>query len=390
MKTKLHLILMAIMALSMVSCNGPIGYAIHVAKTDTHMRSYNTNEAADDDTVRFVIHKNYRQMLMLAEINGVADTVLYDSGSSSAVVLFYTDETKPKGMRFYKMSLLGADKTTKVRVTYLPVTIKHNMFVCELFGNAMLVEPGHWCDKEAAISRYNIIGFKGLGIGCYVLDFTKNQIYAMSRSQIDSTQYLSVKCKFENDVLFVYPVINGVEYECIFDTGNGQGLLIQDAQRVENRTETDVLYEGSFGKAVGGATESQHFIIAPNTKVEFAEQEEAVPVMYMEKGLAFNNMGLQYIKRFDWIIDEYKECVYAKLRAEEAMEMSLVRYGISTSDGTLRVLTRLIDGNETGNIGDRIVKVDGVEITPENLCYYYDQLTENKDWSGFDIVFLTN
>ena len=48
MKTKLHLILMAIMALSMVSCNGPIGYAIHVAKTDTHMRSYNTNEDADD------------------------------------------------------------------------------------------------------------------------------------------------------------------------------------------------------------------------------------------------------------------------------------------------------------------------------------------------------
>lgn len=42
------------------------------------------------------------------------------------------------------MSLLGADKTTKVRITYLPVTIKHNMFVCELFGNAMLVEPSHW------------------------------------------------------------------------------------------------------------------------------------------------------------------------------------------------------------------------------------------------------
>ena len=60
--------------LLMTSCNGPIGYAIHVAKTDTHTRSYNTNEEADDDTVRFVIHKDYRQMLMKAEINGVEDT----------------------------------------------------------------------------------------------------------------------------------------------------------------------------------------------------------------------------------------------------------------------------------------------------------------------------
>ena len=89
--------------LLMTSCNGPIGYAIHVAKTDTHTRSYNTNEEADDDTVRFVIHKNYRQMLMKAEINDVEDTVLFDSGSSIAAVLFYTDENKPKGMRFYKV-----------------------------------------------------------------------------------------------------------------------------------------------------------------------------------------------------------------------------------------------------------------------------------------------
>ena len=203
-------------------------------------------------------------MLMKAEINGVEDTVLFDSGSSIAAILFYTDENKPKGMRFYNVPLMAADKTTKIRMTYIPV--KHNMYVCELFGNAMLLDPSHLCDKEAAISRYSILGFKGISIGCYSIDFTNNQIYAMSRSQIDSTQYLPVKCKFESDLLFIYPTINGIEYECVFDTGNGQGILIQDAQRVENHTEKDLLYEGSYGKAVGGVTESQHFIIAPDPK----------------------------------------------------------------------------------------------------------------------------
>ena len=373
--------------LLMTSCNGPIGYAIHVAKTDTHTRSYNTNEEADDDTVRFVIHKDYRQMLMKVEINDVEDTVLFDSGSSIAAILFYTDENKPGGMKFYKVPLMGADKKTKIWMTYIPVTIKHNMYICELFGNAMLLEPNHWCDKEAAINRYNILGFKGISIGCYSIDFTKNQIYAMSRSQIDSTQYLPVKCKFESDLLFVYPTINGVEYECVFDTGNGQGILIQDAQRVENHTEKDLLYEGSYGKSIGGTTESQHFIIDPLTKVGFAGQEETLPVMFMEKSLAFNNVGLQYLKRFDWIIDDYHNKVYAKPHVADTMELrEVVHYGLVTADGTLKIATRLIDGNEVFNIGDKIISVNGETINEDNLCYYYDLLTMQKDWSEFEII----
>ena len=373
--------------LLMTSCNGPIGYAIHVAKTDTHTRSYNTNEEADDDTVRFVIHKNSRQMLMKAEINDVEDTVLFDSGSSIAAVLFYTDENKPKGMRFYKVPLMGADKTTKVQTTYIPVTIKHNMYVCELFGNAMLLEPSHFCDKEATINRYNILGFKGISTGCYSIDFTKNQIYAMNHFQIDSTQYLPVKCKFESDLLFVYPTINGVEYECVFDTGNGQGILIQDAQRVENHTEKDLLYEGSYGKAVGGVTESQRFIIAPDTKVGFAEHEENLPVMFMEKSLAFNNVGLQYLKRCDWIIDDYYNKVYARPHVADTMELGeVVHYGLVTADGTLKIATRLIDGNEVFNISDRIISVNGETINEDNICYYYDLLTTQNDWSEFEIV----
>ena len=373
--------------LLMTSCNGPIGYAIHVAKTDTHTRSYNTNEEADDDTVRFVIHKNSRQMLMKAEINDVEDTVLFDSGSSIAAVLFYTDENKPKGMRFYKVPLMGADKTAKVQTTYIPVTIKHNMYVCELFGNAMLLEPSHFCDKEATINRYNILGFKGISTGCYSIDFTKNQIYAMNHFQIDSTQYLPVKCKFESDLLFVYPTINGFEYECVFDTGNGQGILIQDAQRVENHTEKDLLYEGSYGKAVGGVTESQRFIIAPDTKVGFAEHEETLPVMFMEKSLAFNNVGLQYLKRFDWIIDDYYNKVYARPHVADTMELGeVVHYGLVTADGTLKIATRLIDGNEVFNISDRIISVNGETINEDNICYYYDLLTTQNDWSEFEIV----
>lgn len=134
----LNITLFAALMMTLASCNGVVGYAIHMARTDTLSRSYKTNEEAEDDTVRFVIHKDYRQMLMKAELNGVEDTVLYDSGSSSAAIVFYNDENKPKGMKFYKIPLMGADKKTKVRATFIPVTIKHNMYVCDVYGK----EPG--------------------------------------------------------------------------------------------------------------------------------------------------------------------------------------------------------------------------------------------------------
>ena len=96
-------------------------------------------------------------------------------------------------------------------------------------------------------------------------------------------------------------------------------------------------------------------------------------------------MGLQYIRRFDWIIDDYYNKVYAKPHVGEATDLSQTRYALTTDNGTLRIVTRRIDGNEVFRVGDQIVSVNGEEVNEENLCHYLDLLTENKDWTGFDI-----
>ena len=384
------------MAVVLTSCDGPVGYAIHAQKIDNHMRRYNINEGVDDDTIRFVINDR-NQILMKAEINGEEDTVIYDSGAASAVFKFFTEATKPKGMKFYRVDVTGADKKTESKVTMIPVKITTPMCIVEHLGNVMLMPENHICDKEPSVSRYSIVGFPGLDISSIAIDFTKKKIYNVEKSQIDTVEYIPVKCRVAETIytkqMFVYPVINGVEYECIFDTGNGGGILIQDAQKVGEPSDADMLYEGSYGIAIGGAAEMQQFVIAPENTVEFAGQTETIPVMYLEGGLAFNNMGLAYIKRFDWIItsryDESTEGLiykmYAKPHVSDTMDMTRNRYGISTSDGTLRILARLIDGNEKYKVGDQIISVNGEKISEENICHYYDLLTENKDWSGFEI-----
>ena len=78
--------------------------------------------------------------------------------------------------------------------------------------------------------------------------------------------------------------------------------------------------------------------------------------------------------------------MYARPHATDVVKpFEAPAYRVSTADGTLKIMTRLINGNERFNVGDQIISVNGEKITEENICHYYDLLTENKDWSGFEI-----
>ena len=393
-------ILLIAVAATMTSCRGIVGYAAKMIKIDNGQRSYNDNDKVNDDTIHFVInHRN--SMLMKATINGVEDTVLYDSGANSAVIQFFTKETKPKGMKFYRMPVVGADKKTKVKLSPIPVHIETPMCVVDHYGNAILLEQTHSCDNEPSIKKFPVVGFPGLDLLPFSIDFTNNRMFHIhDMSEIDTTEYIPVKCRHDKNVLFIYPIINGVEHECIFDTGNSGGILIKDGQKIDNHTDTDLLYEGSIGMSIGGLTEKQHFVVVPENTIEFAGQEETVPVTYLGDNLTSNNVGLQYIKRFDWVVghqlhwDENHQFVtsvtyklYAKHHVSDTTKMKYPdhSYAITTADGTLKITTRLLDGQERFEVGDQIVSVDGEKITEENICYYYDLLTETKDWSKFDI-----
>lgn len=396
---KLHnYLLVLVLPIVMVSCNGMAGFMVQMAKIDDGCRSYNAPEGGED-TLHFVISKQ-NQILLKATLNGKEDTLLFDSGAGTPALQIYTEETRPEGMKFYKVSVTGADKKTKIKLSPIPVHIETSLGVIDHYGAAVLVDRVHACDMEPAIEAHSIIGFKGLTVPPYAIDFSKNIMYNIhDMSKIDTTEYVPVKCKYDEmlKILFVYPVINGIEYECIFDTGNGGGILIKDAQRVENHTDADWLFEGSYGIAIGGKTEKQHFVSVPENKVELAGREETIPVAYVESNLAYNNVGLKYIKRFDWVVDRQLQIdernfvtsttykLYAKPHVADTMEIKKQSYAVTTSDGTLKIAARLLDGSERFEVGDQIISVDGECITEENICYYYDLLTNNMDWSGFDI-----
>lgn len=338
------------------------------------------------DTIPFVM--NGGQMLFKAEVNGKPDTLMYDSGINSLMLLMYTPSTQPEGMKFYRHRVTGADKKSKIKATTLPVKIGTSRVNNSGIGFAVLNPEPPLCEKKS-ISDHHLLGSESLNIGHYKLDFTNREIIFIHYSEpVDTAGFIPIKCAMKRNAFWVYPQINGVEYECIFDTGNGNtGFLMKDEQRVKNPQVNDYVYEGSYGNAIGGRTNKQRFVRAQQETFGIAGVEKETEITYV-KDLPFNNMGLKAISQFDWIVSasKYGPKVYVRPHAvDEDNPSVMIRYKLIVDDGKLKISARLVDGKEVFKVGDQIISVNGEKITEENICYYYDLLTENNDWSGFEI-----
>jgi hypothetical protein len=255
-------------------------------------------------------------------------------------------------------------------------------------GFAVLNPEPSICEKYP-ISKHHLLGSESFNIGHYMMDFTHREIRFIKYSEsIDTTGFVPIKCAVKRNALWVYPQIDGVEYECIFDTGNGNaGFLLKDEQRVKNPQVNDYVYEGSYGNSIGGQVKRQRFVRAPQRTFSLGNADKSVDITYV-KDLPFNNMGLKAISQFDWIVSAsaYVPKVYVRPNVTDEVEpFDFPRYKLIVADGKLKISSRLLDGKEVFKVGDRIVSVNGEEITEENICYYYDLLTENTDWSGFEI-----
>ena len=61
-------------------------------------------------------------------------------------------------------------------------------------------------------------------------------------------------------------------------------------------------------------------------------------------------------------------------------------YRITTTGGRITILSRCTDLDPQFAAGDVIQSVDGVPVTEENICDYFELLKAEKDWSKYQIA----
>lgn len=384
MKKYLIIIGLALTSLLMQNCSN-VRFAFKNKKLYT---STYTSLGVDylHDTINFVV-KNDR-ILVETMVDGNLDTVFVDTGFNGELV--QTHPIKDLTPEYSKVRMGGALTTSHV---YEKLDTVHYSFLWEHLGLKMdiCLNLNMVCDKD--FTDYPIIGMKAIYPGSSYnkmnINFSDGQFtyYRNNNDSVfDLTGYKPIKYKYKwmTNQIYVYPVINGIEYECLFDTGNIHYLSLKKNKKNSQKRDGDIVCEGSWGIAISGVENGGEIIIRNNETVTLGDEDFNATVCYVNK-TKYNNMGLKFISIFDWYLDSEK-MYYKPRNVENPDYQPKSPYRIIASNKGLMVIMKVVDDKNTLQFGDIITSVNGVEITNENICYYNELLNNTLDWSEFVIV----
>lgn len=345
------------------------------------------SRGAPHDTINFVV--KHGRILSEIMVDGKLDTVFVDTGFNGELVYIHPmSELKPD---YSKVKLSSAHKVAKI---YEKLDTVHYSFLWNHLGLAMNI-----CMDLNVVCGESLCDYPLLGMEAVLpeddwdrmnLNFSDGRItyYTKDNMNFDLTGYKPIKCKYKwvTNQLFVYPVINGVEYECLFDTGNIGFLSLKKDKKNSQKTDSDIICEGSLGISVSGVDNGGEIIIRNNEKVTLGDDSFDATVFYVN-AIKYNNMGLQFISRFDWYFD--KGQLYYKPRDVVNPDYQIESpYRIIATDKGIMVIMKVVDDKNTLQFGDIITSMNGDKFTSENICHYYELLNKTKDWSNLELVII--
>ena len=383
-----HLIIITvafIISTILLSSCGALSFQLRNFK---QVKSTYTSSISNNEPINFVVKNN--RMLAQATINGEPDTVLLDTGDSQGLTYFHNlskktdDYSKLKLQSAHKKSIVYAKMdTVNVQFYYFHNTLK--LDICVNYDNP--------CGN--AISDYPVLGNDAI----FAFQFTNSKMSLSFTDQkisyykynddtsFNMTGYKPMKCDFswKQNVLYVYPIIGGVEYKCLFDTGNNKYILLQNKGKKVQKRDGDIILEGAFGVATSGIAEAGEMIVRPDETVTLGDEDFKATVMYIPD-IVVGNIGMQFIQRFDWFYDRVKNVLYYKPRDVEENKFNIDQpYKVLATNDGLMIVSRIVDDKNTLRFGDIITSVNGEKITAKNICHYNELLNNTQDWNQFEI-----
>ncbi len=222
------------------------------------------------------------------------------------------------------------------------------------------------------------------------LDFESVKAKVLSKFEKEELlkDYQQIKSEFimRGNHFNIFLNINGVEEPFFFDTGNSAApLVIGSKSKV--LLKDGIEYHGSLVAGVDNTKSNDVNIYYSNVNFQFGKIRGKSLVFYYGAYIdEHNNVGLSFIKNFNWIIDyKNKEVYYKQIKEDFPKEFSgKYKYLASNNNGNLYVSTKLHSAAEY-NIGDQITVVDGIPVIAANLCEMQSLLNKTTDWSTLNL-----
>jgi len=328
-----------------------------------------------------------------AEIESKQYQFIFDSGAMASVL---NDSTIIKDFKTKKFatfgSFSGADRRKK-KNRILPVKIKSDLF--ESNNKMMLFSqvPKALCSKESIIK--GIIGLDAFfdKKQSLFLDFSNGKICNINPFELDKLLhkglFKQLKSECRRNQIFVFFMIDGKEYKFKLDTGFSGNVIIPFSDELDFSKYNSIVLEGSLYKTIDSKTKGME-VFYEKIPATIANASALIKIT-TSSSIKAQNIGIEFIKCFDWLIDYNHNKVYIK-RNQNAITSNFSRkvmYYAKVNQSKLEIVVK--EKSQTKfNLGDEIISVSGQKVTAANQCELQDLLNTTEDWNSLQIEVIPN
>ena len=380
MKTTFYIIIIGI---SLINCKS---YKLYNSQQITEKQAGNE---------RFSIEKG--KMIISSKVDGKTGKFIFDTGASGSLI---TDTTIVNNFSEKEKSTFGmmkdAQRNQIKKVDFL-VEFENGLFSGSPKLFAYYQIPGN---KEFDCLEKNVLettqGILGLDFFTWnkekptlILDFTNSRLEIArnkEQSEILKNGFREIKSKFSilNEI-YIYVLIHNKEYKVKFDTGSNSGIILPYSE-IENFTDLKP-YEiiGNTHFSLSGISSGKRTNYYSGVDVTLNKNIYTQSIQLTEN-LNVYNVGMKFIKSFDWMIDFQNKKMYNRKNETEILaDHPEISVGALAQKGKLKIV--LLGGNYRTKyeLGQNINSINGQKVNLENLCEMQKLLNETEDWSTLEI-----
>ena len=330
-----------------------------------------------------------KNALLDVEIDRVNTKFLLDTGAGLSVLIDSTIVLDFKNKKFGSLgSAKGADRK-KIKNRFFTVELNSDLFKSESKVLSFFNLPRNKCIK----TKKEYTGILGMDVFfnedfVMQLDFTNNKVCNITSTQLQQylldSQYQLLKSKCKANQIFVYLNIEGKEYPFKLDTGYTGNIIMPFDADLNFKNDKKLELEGSLFQTISSHTSGIEIVYGKMPIALGSYNLEAK--LNVSTSIKAQNIGIDFIKAFDWLIDYNNNKVYIK-RNQNPIESVLNRkisYYAKVNQEKLLVVIK--EKSQTQyQLGDQIISVNGQKVTTENQCEFQDLLNKTDDWNSLQL-----
>ncbi len=339
-----------------------------------------------------------QQLLVNSTVHKTPTKLMFDTGSGGTVIYdstIYPKVDKKNTIHFGKARTVNGDKIKK---TYIPCNIENELFN---YTNYLITPYSphnlNTCADGNSKTFSGILGMDFLNEliehkkdAILKLDFDNQEIDLINRDEFNNSlnQFELIESKFINKSQFkILLTINGISDNYLFDTGNSTGGILTKDKVMANSLPVIEL-EGYIAQGVSGPFYSTNNSIYNVTPIQLNTLTDSARIIVDDK-IEQPNVGIDFIQKFNWIIDYNNRKVYVserKLKEEYSLKIKAFQdYYVAVKNRDLRIIAKNKKANRF-SVNQQITEVNGTKITSENMCDFAKEMnSQDFNWEKANI-----